>query len=65
MTIIIDGGLEIEVKCRINDVGKVLGGMKVFSCRAIGMNVKRRLYEGLRLTGKSKKMRNKSHSYIV
>ena len=26
----------------INDVGKVLGGIQVFSCRAMGMNVKRR-----------------------
>ena len=25
----------------------MLGGMKVFSCRAMGMNVKRRLYEGV------------------
>ena len=30
---------------RINDVGTVLGGMKAFSCRAMEMNVKRRLYE--------------------
>ena len=36
-----------EVKSRINDVGKVLGGMKVFSCRVMRMNVKRRLYEGV------------------
>ena len=35
-----------EVKSRINDVGKVLGGMMVFSCRAMGMNVKRRLNQG-------------------
>ena len=42
---IVDGGIETEVKPRINDVRKVLGGMKmVFSCRAMGMNVKRRLY---------------------
>ena len=26
--ITIDGGIETEVKCRINDVGKVLQGMK-------------------------------------
>ena len=26
---------------------KVLGGMKVLSCREMGMNVKRRLYEGV------------------
>ena len=31
---------------RISDIRKVLGGMKtVFSCRAMGLNVKRRLYE--------------------
>ena len=35
-----------EVK-RINDVEKVLGGIKMFSSRVIGMNVKRRLYEGV------------------
>ena len=33
------------MKSRINDIGKVLGGMKIFSCRAMEMNVKRRLYE--------------------
>ena len=38
---------ETEVKSRINVVGKVLGGLgKMFSCRVMGMNVKRRLYEG-------------------
>ena len=37
---------ESEMKSKIKDVGKVLGWMKkVFSCRAIGMNVKRRVYE--------------------
>ena len=45
--IAVDGGIEIKVKSRINGVGKVLGGMKVFSCRVMGMNVKRRLYEGV------------------
>ena len=35
------------MKSRINDIGKVLGGMNVFSCTAMGMNVKRRLYEGV------------------
>ena len=36
------------MKSTINDVGKVLGRLKkVFSCRAMGMNVKRRLYEGV------------------
>ena len=30
----------------MKDVGKVLGGMKVLNCRAMKMNVKRRLYEG-------------------
>ena len=38
--------IQTEMKCRINDVRKVLEGMKkVFSCIAMGMNVKRRLYE--------------------
>ena len=35
------------MKVRIIDVGKVLGAMKkLFSCRAMAMNVKRRLFEG-------------------
>ena len=37
------------MKSRVNDVGKVLTRMKVFSCRAMRMNVKRRLYEGVAL----------------
>ena len=41
--ITVDGGIETEVKCKINDVGKVFGGVKVFSCRAMGMNINRRL----------------------
>ena len=46
--ITVDVGLETEVKCRMNDLGKVLVGMKkVFSCKAMVMNVKRRLYEGV------------------
>ena len=43
--ITVEGGIETEVKCWINDVGTVLGGMKILSCRAIGMKLKRRLYE--------------------
>ena len=35
--IIVDGEIQTEVKFRINDVGKVLGEIKVFSCRAMGM----------------------------
>ena len=39
--ITVDGRIEIEKKSRINDVAKVLGGMKkVFNCRAMGINVK-------------------------
>ena len=46
--ITVDVGIEIEVKYGINDVGKVLRGIKkVFSCRAMGMNVKRRLSNAL------------------
>ena len=30
---------------RINDEGKEVGGMKMFSCRVMGMNVKKRLYK--------------------
>ena len=44
--ITVDGRIEIEMKSRISDVGKVLRGMKkVFSCRTMAMNVKRRLDE--------------------
>ena len=40
--------IETKVKLRIDDVRKVLGRMnKVFSCRAIRMNVKRKFYEGV------------------
>ena len=38
--ITVDVGLETEVKC----------GMKVFSCKAMVMNVQRRLYEGVAVT---------------
>ena len=44
----VDGGIDVEVKCRMNEVGKVWGGMnRVFKCRSLGMNAKRRLYEGI------------------
>ena len=32
------------MRSRINNVSKVLGKMKVFSCRAMRLNVRRRLY---------------------
>ena len=36
------------VKFKINDVEKVLGEIKkAFSCRTMGMNVKRKLHEGV------------------
>ncbi len=42
-----DGGIEGEIKFRVNEVGKVCGGMKrVFKCRSLGMSAKRRLYKG-------------------
>ncbi len=42
-----NGGIEGEVTLRINEVGKVCGGMKrVFKYRSLGMSGKRRLYEG-------------------
>lgn len=42
------GKIESEVKSRVNEVQKVLGGMKkMFSYRSLGMDVKRRLYEGI------------------
>ena len=44
--ITVNGGIETEVKSKISDVRKMLGRMKkVFSCRAIGMNVKRWLHK--------------------
>ena len=44
----VDGRIEEEVKFRISETGRVLGGMKkVFKCRALRMNAKRRLYEGV------------------
>ncbi len=47
-----DGGIEGEGKFRINEVGKVCGGMKrVFKCRSLGMNSKRGLYEGVVVPG--------------
>ena len=46
LKITVDGSIEAEIKSGINDVGKVLEG-RVFSCRTLGMNVKRRLYEGV------------------
>ena len=40
--IIVDGGIEKEVKSRINDVGKVLREeIKVINCIVVGINVKR------------------------
>ncbi len=44
----VDGGVEGEVKFRMNEVGKVCGGMKrVFKCKSLGMSAERRLYEGV------------------
>ncbi len=43
-----DGGIDGEVKFRMNEVGKVWGGMKrIFKCRSLGRNAKRSLYEGV------------------
>ncbi len=43
-----DGGIEGEVKFRMNEVGKMHGGMKrVFKYRSLGMSAKRRLYKGI------------------
>ncbi len=44
----VNGGIEGEVKFRMNEVGKVCGGMKrVFMCRSLGISAKKRLYEGV------------------
>ncbi len=45
---VVDGGIEGEVKFRMNEVGKMCRGMKrVFKCRSLGMSAKRRLYKGV------------------
>ena len=44
----VDGRIKEEVKFRINEAGRVMGGMKkVFKCRSLGMGAKKRLYEGV------------------
>ena len=40
--ITVNGGIETKVKSMINDVVKVLGGMKVSNCRVMGIDIKRR-----------------------
>ncbi len=41
----VDGGIEGEVKFRMNEVGQVCGGMKrVFKYRSLGMSANRRQY---------------------
>ena len=47
-TVASDGKIEPEVKVRVNEAGKVLGGMrKILKSRSLQMNVKRKLYEGI------------------
>ncbi len=49
----VHGGVKGEVKFRMNEVGKMCGGMKRgFKCRSLGVSAKRRLYE--RVVVKSK-----------
>ena len=44
----VEGGVEEDVKYRVNEASKVLGSMKrVCKSRQLGMNAKRRLYEGV------------------
>ena len=44
----VDGRIDEEVKFRMNEVGRMLGGMKrVLKCRTLRMDAKRRLYEGV------------------
>lgn len=49
----VDGRIDGEVKIKVNKIRKVYGGMKrVFKCRTLGMNGKRKIYEeGMMLTG--------------
>ncbi len=43
-----EGGIDGEVKFRMNEVGKACRGMKrVFKCTPLGINAKRRVYEGV------------------
>ncbi|KAK3869735.1 hypothetical protein Pcinc_024963 [Petrolisthes cinctipes] len=44
----VDSKIETELKSRVNEVGKVLGGMnRMFGCKSLRMDVKRKLYEGI------------------
>ncbi len=44
----VNGGMDVEVKFRMKEVGNVCGGTRrVFKCRSLGINAKRRLYEGV------------------
>ncbi len=46
--IAVNGGVEEEVRHRVNEASKCLGGLKgVMKSRYLGMNAKRRLYEGV------------------
>ena len=43
-----DRGIDVELRCRINIVMKVWGGMrKMFQCTMFEMNAKRQLFEGV------------------
>ncbi len=45
MHVAVDGGIDVEVKFRINEMEKVWGVMKrVFRYGSFGVNVKKRLY---------------------
>ena len=47
-TISREGGEEAEIKARVTEAGKVLGGMnRLFVNKALKMNIKRMLYEGI------------------
>ena len=45
-----DEGINVKVRSRMNEVGKVWEGMKrVFRCRSLGRDAKINLFEGVRL----------------
>ena len=47
-TVAADGGVGTEVRVRVKEAGKVLGGLnRLFECKALGMGVKKMLYEGI------------------
>ncbi len=48
LNVAVNGRVDVEVGNRVKEVSKCMGGLKsVLGNRALGMNAKRRLYEGV------------------